>query len=153
MVAEAIIKLATTEDSRDIWSWRNDIQTRAMSITTGKISWESHSSWFKQSLLNPNRFLYVGWLAEEDKIGMCRFDIDNAANIAEISIILTPSMRGKNLSHILVAGAIKVFQLSNSIPLNATIKKQNIASIKCFTKCGFVFDREDEEFNYYVLNT
>lgn len=61
------IHRATLEDSRDIWSWRNDTQTRAMSITTAEVSWDTHTIWFRDLLQDRNRYLYVGYLAEEVK--------------------------------------------------------------------------------------
>ena len=36
--------------------------------------------------------------------------------------------------------------------MTAKIKKENIASIKCFSRCDFIFDREDELYNYYILH-
>ena len=33
--------------------------------------------------------------------------------------------------------------------LVAIIKKVNQISVKCFDKCGFIFDREEGEYNFY----
>ncbi len=49
---------ATENDSKDIWEWRNDELTKQMSITNDSVSWETHSSWYEKSLVNPNRYLY-----------------------------------------------------------------------------------------------
>lgn len=48
-------RLATSEDSRDLWIWRNDPVTRAMSITTEEVAWDAHTNWYEKSLSNPNR--------------------------------------------------------------------------------------------------
>lgn len=143
---------ANTNDSKDIWTWRNDEQTRLMSITTEKVSWETHSSWYDKSLTNPNRHLYVGIL-DGEKIGMCRFDIDTESKTAEVSINLNPQFRGKSLSSKLLNRSIEKFLKSNNLSLTSTIKKINQASIKCFIKSGFIFEREDAEYFYYIKNS
>jgi hypothetical protein len=35
--------------------------------------------------------------------------------------------------------------------LIARIRKENKASIECFTSCNFIFNYEDEAYNYYSL--
>lgn len=143
---------ASTKDSKDIWTWRNDEQTRLMSITTEEVNWETHSAWYDKSLTNPNRHLYVGIL-DGEKIGMCRFDIDIESNTAEVSINLNPKYRGKNLSNKLLIKSIEEFLIIKKIPVTSTIKKVNKPSIKCFIKSGFLFEREDAEYFYYTKNS
>jgi RimJ/RimL family protein N-acetyltransferase len=140
---------ATDNDSKDIWEWRNDELTKQMSITTDSVSWETHSSWYQKSLVNPNRYLYIGFLNDSEKIGMCRFDLDSNTNIAEVSINLNPQHRSKKLSSQLLSQTIAKYLEEKNTALSATIKKTNIGSIKCFTKCDFTFEREDSDYNYY----
>lgn len=143
---------ATSADSKDIWLWRNDLQTRAMSITADEVNWQSHRIWYENSLKSKNRYLYVGYLNNaEDKVGMSRFDVDNKRSLAEVSININPAKRGLNLSHHLLSAAISEFKAERKTDFTATIKKQNTASIKCFKKCGFVLHSEDGEYNYYKL--
>ena len=130
---------ATDNDLKDIWEWRNDELTKKMSITTDDVSWETHSSWYEKSLVNPNRYLYLGFLNGNEKIGICRFDVDVITNIAEVSINLNPKYRSKKLSSRLLSQAIANFSKEQNTELAATINKSNIGSIKCFTKCGFTF--------------
>jgi RimJ/RimL family protein N-acetyltransferase len=148
-----IIAKASLQDSNDIWTWRNDPYTRSMFINTDEVSWDIHRNWFEKSLINPNRFLYIGYIEvkEDEKVGMCRFDIEINSNIADVSINLNPKMRGKHLSHQLLADSITVFWENRRISLKATIKKENTASIRCFSKCGFVLDSADTEYNHYLL--
>ena len=140
---------ATENDSKDIWEWRNDELTKQMFITTDSVSWETHSSWYKKSLVNPNLYLYLGFLNDDKKIGMCRFDVDVNTNIAEVSLNLNPQQRRKKLSYQLLSQAITKFCEEQNTDLAARIKKSNIGSIKCFTKIGFTFEREDNDYNYY----
>lgn len=140
---------ATKNDSHCIWVWRNDEKTKQMSITPDSVSWDAHSSWFEQSLADPNRYLYVGYLNDNEKIGMCRFDVDNETNSAEVSINLNPKFRNKKLSPMLLSEAVKKFRTEKHIGLTATIKKSNLGSMMCFSKVGFTFKREDSDYNYY----
>ncbi len=140
---------ATQEDLKDIWEWRNDELTKEMSITTDSVSWETHRNWYNKALANSCQYLYLGFTNTNDKIGICRFDLDKTTNIAEVSINLNPKLRGKKLSSQLLSLAIAKFHEEQSACLVATIKKQNIGSIKCFTKSGFIFEREDDKLKYY----
>jgi len=119
------VSKATENDSADIWKWRNDTHTRQMSITTDEVSWEAHSNWYNNSL----------------------------KNTAEVSINLNPDFRNKKISPLLLKKAIDVFSKAQNVDLTATIKKDNTASIKCFGSCNFIFDYEDETYNYYKLQT
>lgn len=144
-----IISKATKNDSKDVWQWRNDELTKKMFKISDNVNWEAHSYWYEKSLVNPNRYLYLGFLNDDEKIGICRFDVDINANIAEVSINLNPQYRNKKLSSQLLSESISKFSEEKNIDLVATIKKSNIESIKCFTKSGFTFEREDEVYGYY----
>lgn len=140
---------ATANDSRDIWEWRNDETTKKMSITTDSVTWEAHTGWYEKSLKNKNRYLYIGYLNGKEKIGMCRFDVDSTTHTAEVSVNLNPLFRNKKLSTKILAEAIKTFGSETNFSLTATINKINTSSIKCFTNIGFVFERDDTDYNYY----
>ena len=145
---------ATQADSKDIWMWRNDSLTRAMSITTDEINWKLHSTSYESSLKNENRYLYVGYVGNahmQDKLGMCRFDVNPEKYLAEVSINLNPEMRGLKLSQRLLSAAIRKFQIEKKLDLTATIKKENVASIKCFIKMGFTLQSSDSDYNYYKM--
>ena len=109
MKEHVTIARATHEDSLDIWRWRNDARTRAMSVSTAELDLPSHTAWFEDSIENSNRYLYVGtWRGE--KIGVCRFDLDPDRHVANVSINLNPQMRGQSLSWPLLSAAIAAFR-------------------------------------------
>jgi RimJ/RimL family protein N-acetyltransferase len=143
---------ACEHDSIDIWHWRNDLQSRLWSIEGEEVSLRSHTKWFAAALKNKDRFLYLGKLGNNQKIGVCRFDVDITENIAHVSINLNPAFRKQNLSSVLLKKSIELFAKTRLIDLRATIKKGNIASIKCFDSCYFIFDHEDNIYNYYRKN-
>ena len=146
------VRKAVPADSRDIWTWRNDACTRAMSICPQELAWEAHAEWFRAALADRNRYLYVGRLNDHpQKIGVCRFDVDPGQALASASINLNPAMRGLNLSPRLLAAGIRLFLAERHVDLAATIKKQNAPSIRCFTRCGFILHDEDAGYGYYRL--
>lgn len=145
------LRLAKRDDSNDIFAWRNDEHTRVMSITTEIVKREDHEKWFIASLRNVNRVLLIGEKGNS-KIGVCRFDYNENNQKTTVSINLNPGMRGKNLGMTLLRNAINFYRKNNQSELNATIKKENIASIKCFEKTGFVFLHEDDTYKYYRLD-
>ena len=144
-----IIRPATPQDSDDLFTWRNDQQTRAMSISIDEVAHADHDRWFDATLSNPNRVLYIGEV-DNNKIGMCRFDIGEDKT-AIVSINLNPLMRGKGWSVEFLKRSIDTFWEISKIDLNATIKHNNTASIKCFENIGFVHKTSDDNFHDYVL--
>ena len=123
-----------------------------MFTTNGEVSWEAHCKWYESSLKNRKRYLYVGHESNSaDKVGVCRFDINEQKSTAEVSINLNPKKRGLKLSDKLLSAGIRAFNIEQQVDLVASIKKNNIASNKCFTKCGFILQSEDNVFQYFKL--
>ena len=58
-------------------------------------------------------------------------------------------MRGKSLSYVLLALAIKRFLKFKKLKLIAEIKKKNLASINCFLKNNFYFFKSRNNYNFY----
>lgn len=146
------IDQATPNDSNDIFNWRNDTQTRLMSRSQEQVELDAHEKWLKDILNAPNKYLFIGSTSDL-KVGICRFEINFDGTAAEVSINLNPQARGMGLSHHLLAAAIKEFRSNSRINLTATIKPANLASIKCFSRCGFVLIHCDSEYNYYRCKT
>ena len=141
-----IIK-AEKKHVNDLFAWRNDLHTRKMSMSSELISFESHLIWFRSILDDKNQFLYIG-LNEVDKIGFCRFNLNQKEMIAEVSINLNPSMRGKKYSFQLLSLTMEQYFKEQKTDLIANIKKENLASIRLFVKSGFLL--QTSENNYFV---
>ena len=142
------IKDADNCDSLDVFVWRNDPISCQMFIHNKKITLEEHKKWFKSSLINPLRKIYIGILRGE-KVGICRFDIDIKMTSAEVSINLNPIMRGNNISYEFLSDSIDTYKKTNQIKLTAKIKKENKVSLIIFQKCSFSI--VDEDVSYYHL--
>lgn len=132
------IRIAIESDSRDIWSWRNDFSTRANSLNQEFIPWDSHQKWFREMLRDKINFVYIGEIREE-KIGMCRFSLQEDSKHFEASINLNPQFRGQQLSKKFLEGCINELFSIEGIPhsLVATIKETNLPSMKLFKSLGF----------------
>jgi hypothetical protein len=144
-----IIRKAEILDVKDLWVWRNDLYTRLMSLKTDFIDWESHKVWFEKLLKNNKSIIFIGYDKNNQKIGMCRFDINKSQSKAIVSINLNPEFRNKKLSYPLLKLSIKEFSKTNKFDLIAEIRQKNILSIKCFIKCGFLFEYSNSDFGYY----
>lgn len=142
---------ANVTHSRDIWRWRNDALTRRMSASDQPISWETHQHWFEQCLLDECRRLYVGSLPNKCvNVGICRFDVDDDAASAVVSLSLCSRARGKGLSSTLLGMSIRALETQTTRTLYATIRKENVPSVRCFSACGFRPISCDEDFIQYV---
>ena len=85
IVRHLIIRNASVDDATDIFKWRNDPLSVAMSINNEEVIFQEHEKWFYQSLVNRNRELFIGVL-DNEKVGICRFDYDVKDKISEVSI-------------------------------------------------------------------
>lgn len=163
---------AALGDCDDLWHWRNDLQTRLMSLSTSEVPYEDHLEWFDFVLSHPSQFLYMGKVlianaeSRTKNAGMVRFDIlDKEPATALVSINLNPAARGKGLSGLILTKAIKAFtgdlvQLGTDDfcvkQIKAIIKQDNVASIKCFEGASFVksepsqpVDHDKGQVNHY----
>lgn len=134
------IRRANETDSKRLFDWRNDELTRAASINTREINWESHQRWFALALQNELLVIYLAQNDESaDALGMCRFDIDAQAQSAEVSINVNPEFRARGVGKALLTASIARF--AEDCPrvksLTATVKTGNVASVKLFDALGF----------------
>ena len=143
---------AVLDDCKDLWIWRNNKSSREMFINSESVSWRKHKEWFAEYLNNKNLKIFIGKTFDGQKIGMCRFYKDEKTNEIDVSIKLSENFKGNFFSKPFLRLSVEFYMKNNKKILNATIKKDNIASIKCFISCGFKFIKEDEKYNYYQFN-
>jgi len=141
---------ALPEDMLDIFSWRNDIETRKNSFNSSEVSLEEHKSWFEKVLSSHSNHLFI-LLDNSEKIGVIRFDrLKN--NIAEISINLSPEKRGKGYGtlgiKLLSNYYLKEFNLDYIL---SKIKKENASSINSFKQAGYILNKEESECSEFIF--
>jgi RimJ/RimL family protein N-acetyltransferase len=145
-----IVRKVAKKDLIDIWLWRNNKMSIYFSKNKRRITLESHKKWFNKNLKNTRVKFYLGYLIKNKKIkkiGVVRFNIKS--KYALVSINLSPIMRNKGLSYVLLTTAIKRFLKFKKTNLIAEIKKNNFASIKCFLKNKFYFLERKNSYNFY----
>lgn len=136
------LRHAQAADAAVVFEWRNDPVTRAVSLSTDELDWETHKQWFSRALEDPRLVLYLAEQPGEPQlIGMCRFDIDDSTATAEVSINLNPQVRGLRLSQPLLNGAISKFvqDHTNLRQLTARIRTENQASRLIFQRAEFAY--------------
>ena len=155
---------AQLENAKDLFHWRNDVQSAAMSLDPHEITWEEHRVWYSYAISSKYKFIYFASLPDiQELVGMVRFDIENYSSkeetqseainptFADVSIIVNPAVRGRRLCVPLLTSGIREFRNVYNIPITAHIKQENIASIKCFEKANFVYINRYEKSFLYLM--
>lgn len=151
LMTSITLRIASFEDSEDIYSWRINHTTRSMSNDTSEFSYDEHCRWFNSILSNGKSKIFIG-IKNNEKFGMCRFD-HVPGNQVFVSINLNPEYRGQNLSKTLLMSSIEKFRSKENHPLFAEIKAENIISQKVFVACHFVFRENRNNIFLYEFST
>lgn len=140
-----ILRKATISDAKALFDWRNDPATRAASISTGEIEYDSHVAWLTATLNNTARSLLV---AEEDGIPVGTVRVDREPNgTAELSWTVAPDARGRGLAKRMVQMAAEETAATHTV--RAKVKADNIASAKVAVAAGMVLFKRDGDVLYF----
>ena len=137
------IRPADLNDCKSLFDWLSDELSRTMFFNGSSQSIEEHEVWFKNSLCNVDRVLYVGELGYK-KLGVCRFDFMESEMLAEVSINMNPSMRGSGLEEKFLLESIESYLEKNKYNLLAKVKPNNLTSLNVFKSAGFESFASDE---------
>ena len=148
-----LIRNANLLDLIDVFEWRNETFNRSMFVNNKVVSLKEHTEWYKGSLKNPLRKLYIGEV-DNSKVGIVRFDRNVNSSKSEVSINLNPKFRGKGYGYILLSKSLILYENSETRIVNfvATVKKENKVSLRVFEKCNFYKNFEDEFFIFMNRN-
>ena len=138
------IRRATICDSKSLFDWRSDENSRAMFFNESPPTMEGHNLWLEKSLSNIDRTLFIGELGGE-KIGVCRFDFNKAELLTEVSINMNPASRGRGLGKRFLFEAVERYSLKTQYNLVAKVKAKNSASLSIFESVGFETFGSDED--------
>lgn len=139
---------AELTDVIDLFTWRNDEQTRKNSFSTEMISFEQHHTWYENKLKDQNSKIQILKL-DFEKLGMIRYDFEKES--CSISYNIAPNQRNKGYGILIVKLAEKYLKSINVIKANAQVKKENIPSIKIFRKLNFI-EQDKGEYYFYTKN-
>jgi len=148
-MSEYTLRKAKPEDCDELLRWRNDAESRGASFNQSIIRPEAHAQWFSAILVDKRRRIMIAIGPQGERAGMVRFDMLNG-NYIELSINLAPEMRGRGLGVEIIKLACQKMPGTNFI---ARTKEVNPASLKTFSKAGFVrlFDYNDVEHGKVVV--
>jgi len=125
------LRKAIFDDWKILLDWRNDPTTKENSFNQDKISLETHRLWFNDSLLNPQRNIYI---LEDNLTPVGSIRSDNVSiNQYILSWSIAPNHRGKGYG----TKILELFLKDKTGNFIAEIKPENIASIKMVQKNGF----------------
>ena len=126
---------ATVDDSRNIFTWRNDPSIRRASRESEPIEWDRHERWLASVLADPQRVLLIGHQHGAPR-GVVRFDIEKDA--AEVSIYLVPGAPAGTGGRLLIAAERWLTATRADVRrFRACVLGDNIPSHLLFTRAGY----------------
>lgn len=134
-LAAVALRPATQDDAPLLLAWRNDPQTRAMSIDTAEVSPTDHQAWLARSLTSKERWLFIAE-TEDKPVGSVRLDAEGPASL-EVSLTVAPGERGKGYGVALLRAAEAEAHALGAVRLVAVLKPENTASRRAFEAAGY----------------
>jgi len=133
------LKAAGPEDEAIVLSLRNDPEIRRWFFNPDPVAPEAHARWYQETLTGLSRRLYlIMKKGTEAPIGYVRFD-RTAPDVAEISVAISPSHRGRGYAQAALVDACRRFREPGEIRrMVARVLTENEASMKAFRSAGFV---------------
>ena len=132
--APVILHRVTSWDSAFLYELTCDPEVRAQSLTPWTPTIEQHGGWLKQFLTDPYRY---GWvvLYQHERAAFVWLE-HNGRLGARISVAVLPKYRVLGVGKAAIYHAT-LFAHNHEWLTLASIKPENVASIKAFEACGY----------------
>lgn len=135
---------AVQSDAELLFCWVNEQNVRNNSVRQDPIIWDNHLKWYNNKLKDSESKIFI-LCVENISLGQIR--IDKSEFYWDIDYSIDYKFRGMGLGNELVRLLLEKFCL---FKFRATVKKENLASIKVFTKLGFKeMHIESKEFDFF----
>lgn len=131
---------ANEKDMLRVFEWSNDNLVRQNSYNTDSINMQDHQSWFVNKVYDPNTLFLIG-LINNKPAGLVRYEIDLDHSV--ISIVISSKYRRQGLATSFLKLAANEYFKTFEKPINAYIKKSNIASKKSFEKASYKYFKDE----------
>jgi UDP-2,4-diacetamido-2,4,6-trideoxy-beta-L-altropyranose hydrolase len=130
------IRMARSDDSENLFKWRNHPSIRAASRNVNIIDWTDHQSWFASVLADTGKILLIGQRAESP-VGVVRFD--KLKDEAEISIYVVPRSESSGLGQALLFSAEQWLAVNHPEihKICAHVLGTNVVSQRLFSGAGY----------------
>jgi len=142
------LRKAEYSDIDILYEWANDPDTRRNSLNQEFIPYNVHKDWFKNKLSSDSVLFFI-YHSELDNIGQVRLEV--CGDTANISYSINPIFRGKKHGSKILQ--LIELRIKNEYPkinkLTATVRNENIASIKIFKKLNYIESVEMDITNLY----
>ncbi|MBN1041180.1 GNAT family N-acetyltransferase [Clostridium botulinum] len=136
------------EDIDEVYRMSNQLSVRFNSFNKKFIPYNEHCKWYKSSLKNPNRIMY---LIKVDKINVGQIRIDKYKNVGELSFSIDENNRGKGYASESLKLIINKALTKNIFILKGKVLKENECSKKLFLKNNFIEKKEEECYLYTLF--
>ena len=132
------LRLATPNDCRRLFDWRNLPEIVARGSHHTKLIWDEHCAWYASILKSDDNLLVIIY-DDAEPIGQIRFDLDSREH-ALVSIYLHPSQtgRGKGVEAMKMGSHMAFCKWPQLLEVDGLIRTDNSPSIRAFAKAGFV---------------
>lgn len=131
------VRLATSQDCRWYWQLVNEDHVRSSAINTEPISWEGHTSWFNNHLIDRGTTMLIGIDANGNRVGQIRFG--QMGSVLEVDFSIVTSERGKGIAqHLLERGMRFCLKRDPQTTFFARVRRENLPSARAFLRAGFV---------------
>jgi len=141
---EVYLKRASWQDCECLFEWQQAPETRRYALVASTPSWQEHSEWFSNKVVDPNSFLFMIRRNQTD-VGMVRLDPLEALNTYQISIYTAPGYYRQGVAK----SALELVRLAfKSITIIATVLPENLASKSLFKSMGYVQLDESQWLQY-----
>jgi len=147
-----LMRLARETDKDALLNWRNNPGVVQFTRTQASISIDAHAHWFKERLRILNLEPIFIFTLDETPIGMTRLDrIESERNGYEVSILVDEQFQNAGVGKLILLRTCEFGKDGLSATfIRAEIHNKNLASIKLFTKLGFVEkSKVDDNFSSY----
>ncbi len=134
---------ATKSNCQLVYDWANDPEVRKASFSSEPIPWKDHCSWYETMLRSDSCVMSLIQDEQLRFVGVVRMSLDGTK--ARVSLTIAPERRGNGYGvSALRLSCQNVFKKHGIESVDAFIKKNNAASIRCFIKAGFVGGKDAE---------
>lgn len=129
------LRSVTMEDKKILYEWRNDPICRKNSMKIEGIEYDSHCIWLMNKLNSDECSMFI-CMKEDEPVGQIRIDCEG--DIGKISYCVASNFRGKGYGKRMLA----LMEHDKRLPekttkLYAVVKRDNIASQKCFENLNY----------------
>ena len=137
------IRKALKSDCKNIYQWRTHSKNVDYSWSSGDFTYDEHKQWFTEYLQERDNLMLI---AEKEGEPCCVMRFDGDLDDREVSIYMVPGWHGVGLGlPCLLLGEMYLSSELRGLPCNlrAEIQFDNTASIKLFSRAGYMYSMAD----------